>query len=216
MSLGTVGTLKLVEDAYAPGGPIKFTRVTMVGDAAYSAGGSLGFEDAMRVLIGENRRVFDVRGQAGNGDLGFEYTPKGNRLLVSGVAATDVFTTATPQPAVSLAAPVPVVHGFVSGDPVKFIPDNVGDTDLPTPPVLPGGLDPTLVYYVIAAGLTTTAFKVSATQGGATIDFTAALGQGTMTVQKQDTLFVRVPSTGVENATANLSASTFNLIATSS
>lgn len=214
MSLGTVGTLKLVEETAAPGGPVKFSRLTMVGDNAYAAGGSLGLEDALQLLTSEKRHIIDARGAGPNGDFGFEYTPKGAKQLCTGVAATDVFTTFAPA-ASALVAPVAAAHGFASGDPVKFIADNTGDTDLPTPPVLPGGLDPTAVYYVIASGLTTTAFKVSATKGGSTIDFTAVAGAGNMVVQKQDTLLARVPSTGAENATADLSGTTFSLLTVS-
>lgn len=64
-----------------------------------------------------------------------------------------------------------VVHGLSSGSPVTFT----------TTGTLPAGLSLATTYYVIAAGLTTTAFRVSATVGGAAIVPTT-VGTGTHTV----------------------------------
>lgn len=61
-------------------------------------------------------------------------------------------------------------HGFVAGQPVVFS----------TTGALPTGLTAGTVYYVISAGLTTDAFQVSATPGGAAID-TSTAGSGTHT-----------------------------------
>lgn len=56
-------------------------------------------------------------------------------------------------------------HGFTANQVVRFFP--VGGT-------LPTGLAFDTRYFVIATGLTTDAFRVSATQGGAAINITAA------------------------------------------
>ena len=68
-------------------------------------------------------------------------------VAVTGVAATDLFTKAT--------------HGLVANDKVRFT-------------ILVGGTGITVntTYYVIASGLTANDFRVSATLGGATINFT--------------------------------------------
>lgn len=82
---------------------------------------------------------------------------------VTGVAATDLFTSAA--------------HGFQIGDEVKFT-------------ALTGGAgitQTTQSYYVIASGLTTDDFRVSLTPGGATIDFTTDISSGT--VSRWSTLF---------------------------
>lgn len=76
---------------------------------------------------------------------------------VTVVAATDLFTLAN--------------HGFVAGDTVRFRSDTT----------LPAGVTANTTYFVIASGLTTNAFKVSATLGGATIDVTDT-GTGIHTV----------------------------------
>ncbi len=51
-------------------------------------------------------------------------------------------------------------HGFAANQPVKFS----------TTGALPTGLSPNTYYYVLAAGLTTNAFEVAATPGGAAIN----------------------------------------------
>ncbi len=68
-----------------------------------------------------------------------------------------------------------VKHGFAAGDVVRFTTTNT----------LPAGLAVNTSYYVIASGLTTTAFKVSATLGGSAVDITDT-GTGTHTVQRYD------------------------------
>lgn len=57
-------------------------------------------------------------------------------------------------------------HGLTTNDQVRF-------EQFPGDPTLPTGLAENTTYFVIATGLTTEAFKVSATQGGAAIDITA-------------------------------------------
>jgi len=73
-------------------------------------------------------------------------------LACTAVASTDVITTQA-------------VHGFSAGDNVEF------EAALGT--AVPTGLTAGTVYYVIATGLTTTAFEVSTTSGGAAVNITA-------------------------------------------
>lgn len=64
-------------------------------------------------------------------------------------------------------------HGLAAGD--KVVIANDGGAGLPA------GMTAGTIYYVIASGLTTDAFKVSTTSGGSTIDITA---DGEMIVRK--------------------------------
>lgn len=82
-----------------------------------------------------------------------------DEIQVTAVAATDLFTAAA-------------LHGFGVGDRVSF---RVSDA---SPGALPAGLNSLFSYYVIASGLTTTAFRVSVASGGAQVDITDA-GVGT-------------------------------------
>jgi hypothetical protein len=65
---------------------------------------------------------------------------------------------------ITIASPavITMTNDFVAGQPVRF--DTTG--------ALPTGLDPNGVYYVIAAGLSALAFRVSATSGGAAVNTT--------------------------------------------
>lgn len=60
-------------------------------------------------------------------------------------------------------------HGLVEGDVVRFNLPSAGSGLLPTG--IEGGVN---TYYVIADGLTATAFKVSEAEGGSAVDITAA------------------------------------------
>lgn len=73
----------------------------------------------------------------------------------TGVAATNLISTSA-------------VHGLVAGSRVTFSSLTGG-----------AGLVTGTTYYVIASGLTTTAFKVSLTSGGTEVDFTTALTAAT-------------------------------------
>jgi hypothetical protein len=77
---------------------------------------------------------------------------------VTGVAATDIFTSAA--------------HGFVSGQQVSFSGLTGG-----------AGITAGTLYFVIAANLTTNTFQVSATLGGAAVNFTTDLTVGTVTAK---------------------------------
>lgn len=69
---------------------------------------------------------------------------------------------------IAIAAGVPTFtvpcHGLIAGDKVVF----TGGTEIPC------GLTLNTIYFVIATGLTTTEFKVSATNGGASISVTGS------------------------------------------
>lgn len=62
-------------------------------------------------------------------------------------------------------------HGLVAGQPVVFS----------TSGSLPSGLTAGTVYYVIASGLTTGSFSVSASKGGTAVDTSGGAGSGTHT-----------------------------------
>lgn len=76
---------------------------------------------------------------------------------LTSVASTDLFTTGS-------------AHGFVAGDPVVFNAPLTGGAGLVTGKR----------YYVIAAGLTSTVFAVSATLGGASFDHTTNVTAGSV------------------------------------
>lgn len=96
-------------------------------------------------------------------------------------------------------------HGLVAGDPVY----------LTTTGALPTGLSANTIYYVIAAGLTTNNFELSATRGGAAINTSVSqsgvhtlrrcpfgLGDGSTTFNVPD-LTQRVP-TGQKSADTDM------------
>lgn len=102
--------------------------------------------------------------------------------LVTSIAVTNVGSAYTSAPTVAVAIPrrtIPLAsittgtdtiayttHGLATGDAVKYF--HGGGTAAT-------GLTNNTTYYVIASGLTANAFKVSATDGGSTVDIT---GQG--------------------------------------
>jgi hypothetical protein len=79
----------------------------------------------------------------------------GASLAVTGVAATDIFTS--------------TAHGYVAGDRVVFTALTGG-----------AGLVTKQAYYVIAANLAANTFQVSATPGGTAVDFTTDVSAGTV------------------------------------
>lgn len=83
------------------------------------------------------------------------YQPDPSVALTSpyGVAATDTFTA--------------TAHGMSAGQAIVFDAATGGT-----------GLSLGVIYYVIASGLTANAFKISATLGGASINFTSDLSAG--------------------------------------
>lgn len=81
-------------------------------------------------------------------------------MPINGGAVTGAGTGATSDLITSYA------HGLTTDDRVTL--EEVAGAALPT------GLDNTTIYFVLAAGLTADAFKLSLTSGGAAIDITAA------------------------------------------
>lgn len=198
----SLGGITVVSESAAIG-PLKFTQIEVVGDSAYPTGGSVGFQDALQNLVDERRQVVAVLNSGVNGDAHLEYTPQGPPIPITAVTpSTDLLSTG------------PTLHGLNSGDAVEFVRTNQGPQS--TSDKMPGGLAENVVYYVIASGLTTTAFKVSATVGGSAVDITdAGFGAvtGGLSVVKADKLLVRVMSTAAEVAnTTNLSGNTYNAL----
>lgn len=77
---------------------------------------------------------------------------------------------------ISIAAPAvitQVAHGYVAGQPVRFS----------TTGTLPTGIDAVTAYYVLATGLTTGAFQISATDAGAVVN-TSGTQSGVQSVGK--------------------------------
>jgi hypothetical protein len=101
----------------------------------------------------------NVTADPGYFDLNGKFVPTdadvGASLAVTGVAATDIFTSAA--------------HGYVAGDRVVFTALTGG-----------AGLSTNREYYVIAANLAANTFQVSATSGGASVDFTTDVSAGTV------------------------------------
>lgn len=66
----------------------------------------------------------------------------------------------------------PAAHGFSANDAIRFV--------ISSGATIAAGVNTTATWYVIASGLTTTAFKVSSTQGGSAVTITAAAIAGFM------------------------------------
>lgn len=81
-------------------------------------------------------------------------------IEVSGSAATNLLTATAP-------------HGLAVNDPIEFMSLGGG-----------AGLDVGTIYYVIASGLTSTAFKVSATLGGGEVNFTTDVTAGSWVAER--------------------------------
>jgi hypothetical protein len=85
-----------------------------------------------------------------SGNFLFRVPLLGTTIIAAGQASTDLFTS--------------YGHGLAADDRV-FIDAGGGQG-------LPSGITAGTVYYVLASGLTTDAFKVSATSGGTAVDLT--------------------------------------------
>ena len=116
---------------------------------------------------------------------------------------------AAPSDTVTMTIASPCVvtwnnHGLAAGSPVKFS----------TSGALPTGITAGTTYYVIAAGLTSNAFEISATPGGAAVNTSgsqsgthkigtlrciyAYMNSGTMTLEASTTTHATQAGTGVE------------------
>jgi hypothetical protein len=95
---------------------------------------------------------------------------------VTGVAATDLFTTVDP-------------HGLVAGDSIVFTATTNGT-----------GVSTATRYYIIASGLTANDFRVSTTLGGGTINFTTNLTAPSRYVKYNGTVAVQTHTAGLGDA----------------
>lgn len=93
-----------------------------------------------------------------------------NTLAASYLGKTFNATTAVDDSTETITTPT--AHGFSAGQPVVF---SVATG------LIVGGITAGTVYYVIAAGLTSTDFRVSATLGGSAVNLTDAVGTNTVT-----------------------------------
>jgi hypothetical protein len=123
---------------------------------------------------------FDQRQESGpfailNNIAGFQAVseyPDWPQQTTTGSGLSDTFTAATSDLITSTSA-----HGLVAGDRIR----------VSSATTLPAGLSAATNYFVIASGLTTTAFKVSATLGGSAVDITDT-GTGTHTWFRYDNI----------------------------
>lgn len=188
-----LGTVSIVHEADAVG-PVKIRLVSFAGDGTYATPGSFGLADLFNTCCGAKERIVCAIGSGLNGDVGLEYTTQGEPHEVTCVASSDLFSCVGTD-----------LHGLSSTDPVEFEVDP-GDAN-----ALPGGIVAGTVYYVIAGGLTTSAFKVSATSGGSAVNITSN-GKGRFRVVKADRLLTRTINSGSELTTADQSATTYKML----
>lgn len=138
-------------------------------DDKYAWGGIL-----VRTTRSKHKRTFKVAALENNSTV-FALVNPGSTSVPATVAAV---TATASTDLVNLNA-----HGLVAGNTVVFSALTGG-----------AGLTAGTTYYVIATGLTTNSFKVSATAGGSAVDITTDMTAGTMTVTSGTyTRTVKVP-----------------------
>lgn len=94
---------------------------------------------------------------------GYDALTTGNQIYYGGLGSTlRGFGSAT----ASTDTIASFAHGLTTDDRI-FVWSAFGESSLPT------GLAATSVYFVLASGLTTDAFKISTTSGGSAVDITA-------------------------------------------
>jgi len=98
---------------------------------------------------------------------GLKNTASGGSSVISGGGISGTFTVTIASPAVITMS----LHGLVANDTVVF----------QTTGALPTGLTPGTTYHVLSTGLTESAFRVAATQGGTAIN-TSGTQSGTHTL----------------------------------
>lgn len=74
-----LGTLTVVEESAAQG-PIFHDHITVVGDSAYAAGGSL-LQDKFRAAVGASREILAII-PGSNGDVLLQFVKSTGKLLV--------------------------------------------------------------------------------------------------------------------------------------
>jgi hypothetical protein len=95
MSLGALAKVKNV--GQVPSAPTYADLITVVGDAAYSAGGSAGFLAAFQALVGQARAIVGVQGcsdPATLSELEYDFT---NDKLFARVRTTGVESAVSDQ-----------------------------------------------------------------------------------------------------------------------
>lgn len=129
--------------------------------AVFGSDGTVGSADTSVVVAKTHVRYLEIAAviNAVEGVDEISALTLGRVQSVTGVAATDLFTA--------------VAHGLAADDPVVFGGLTGG-----------AGITAGTTYYVIASGLTADAAKVSATLGGASINFTTDLSAGTLRSMK--------------------------------
>ena len=70
-AIGTLANL----DAQAAVGPVFYDKITMVGDAAYPTGGTLGLMAKLRTLRGDSREIRNLSGYGSAAGYSLRYTP---------------------------------------------------------------------------------------------------------------------------------------------
>jgi len=160
-------------------GGLKQTPITDFG--IYASGGNHVFYGTNTSALGINAVGYAGIGIAGFGSTTFVAAPNGSNArfavsdtsaqlhydnIVLGLTASSTVTITNASPAVITWT----AHGLTAGTMVAFT----------TTGALPTGLTAGTTYYVIAAGLATDTFRVSATAGGAAIN-TSSAGSGTHT-----------------------------------
>jgi hypothetical protein len=104
-------------------------------------------------------------------------------------------------------------HGLIAGNKVVIVPPGNADATLPAtttpePPDVPCGLELNKVYFVSATGLTSSAFTVSATNGGSPITV-ANTALGTMVIAQPIDLTGYAADADVKGLIDDLQKATF-------
>ena len=104
-------------------------------------------------------------------------------------------------------------HGLIAGNKVVIVPPGDAEATLPAtttpePPDVPCGLELNKVYFVSATGLTSSAFTVSATNGGSPITV-ADTALGTMVIAQPIDLTGYAADADVKGLTDDLQKATF-------
>jgi hypothetical protein len=76
----TIGAVTIVDRAAAQG-PIFYDRITVVGDDAYPAGGSLDFVAAFQLAIASTREVVGILADDDNGNILLQFVGSTGGLL---------------------------------------------------------------------------------------------------------------------------------------
>lgn len=134
------------------GGPLS-AAITLLGKKPQSISSALFTTEAEAAAVDEGRPFYHY-----DGESAYLIPARATAITLTtpfGAAATDIITATG--------------HGLAVGDPVQFV-------------TLTGGTGLTVgtTYYVIAANLTANTFQVSATPGGAAVNFTTDITAGTL------------------------------------